>query len=104
MTVIMAEFEDDCYSFGHHDHEVFADTEKGIKAAIEWTSRQLNYDEKHTPIYWKNCLKGDEFIETYSDEINEGLEKEGYWYSPTLQYSAKIIISRKEVMEGLNAY
>jgi hypothetical protein len=106
MTVLVAHYSDDWQS-GSEGTKVFANTEAGIKAAINWIGSNIPYIEKeHFDMYFAKYG----YSITMSEEAKEKLrlklsEKEG-WYVDEFncgeKYAAdfKFFICVEEVEEG----
>lgn len=52
MTVLVAEYYDE-WQCGHQDIKIFADTENGLKKAINWIEFHIPWEEEHMKIYYK---------------------------------------------------
>lgn len=54
MTVLVAKYFDE-WQIGHQDTKIFADTENGLKKAIDWIEFNIPYDKEYL-CYWKNAV------------------------------------------------
>lgn len=75
MTVLVAEYSDE-WQIGHQDTKIFADTENGLKKAIDWIEFHIPWEEEHMKTYFKNSTNK---ISTKSREnIIHKIKTEGY--------------------------
>ena len=54
MTVLVAKYFDE-WQIGHQDTKIFADTENGLKKAIDWIEFNIPYDKEYL-CYYKNAV------------------------------------------------
>jgi hypothetical protein len=55
MKVLLVQVEDDWTEFPNKETKVFADTEKGFSAAMDFVQASIPWEENHMKIYFKNC-------------------------------------------------
>jgi len=55
MKVLLTHVEDDWTEFPNDETRVFADTEKGFSAAMDFVQASIPWEEKHMKMYYKDC-------------------------------------------------
>lgn len=104
MKVLVAHYTDE-WRMGHEDTKIFANTDAGTKAAIDWIDSNIPWEQGHMVKYFPNfkkhispetkkvlfetlCLKG--YVSTYDTNVR------GERFPAVFDFS----ISAEEVFEG----
>jgi hypothetical protein len=74
MTILVAEYSDE-WQIGHQDTKIFADTENGLKKAINWIEFHIPYDKEYL-CYWKNAVN--KISDKSRKNIVHKIKAEGY--------------------------
>lgn len=99
MTVLVAEYSDE-WQIGHQDTKIFADTENGLKKAIDWIEFHIPYDKEYL-CYWKNAVN--KISDKSRENIVHNIKAKGgaarYNCSEYFMADFEFYITREEVEE-----
>ena len=99
MTVLVAKYSDE-WQIGHQDTKIFADTENGLKKAIDWIEFHIPYDKEYL-CYWKNAVN--KISDKSRENIIHNIKAKGgatrYNCSEYFMADFEFYITREEVEE-----